>query len=125
MANKNKIVYGDRVFEGNKIKSGNLHIATSLLSSSLEANTLSVVIETEDRTITEFERNAPIVYFYDDVQTGVFYVKSIDRNALIHIRYLQQAQLGFYLKISIMEESTLERLHPNFLLPYAAQYHTR
>ena len=80
MANKNKIVYGDRVFEGNKIKSGNLHIATSLLSSSLEANTLSVVIETEDRTITEFERNAPIVYFYDDVQTGVFYVKSIDRN---------------------------------------------
>lgn len=80
MANKNKIVYGDRVFEGNKIKSGNLHIATSLLSSSLEANTLSVVIETEDRTITEFERNAPIVYFYDGVQTGVFYVKSIDRN---------------------------------------------
>lgn len=80
MANKNKIVYGDRVFEGNKIKSGNFHIATSLLSSSLEANTLSVVIETEDRTITEFERNAPIVYFYDDVQTGVFYVKSIDRN---------------------------------------------
>lgn len=80
MANKNKIVYGDRVFEGNKIKSGNLHLATSLLSSSLEANTLSVVIETEDRTITEFERNAPIVYFYDGVQTGVFYVKSIDRN---------------------------------------------
>lgn len=80
MANKNKIVYGDRVFEGNKIKSGNLHLATSLLSSSLEANTLSVVIETEDRTITEFERNAPIVYFYDGVQTGAFYVKSIDRN---------------------------------------------
>nr|DAZ31296.1 MAG TPA: hypothetical protein [Caudoviricetes sp.] len=80
MANKNKIVYGDRVFEGNKIKSGNLHLATSLLSSSLEANTLSVVIETEDRTITEFERSAPIVYFYDGVQTGVFYVKSIDRN---------------------------------------------
>ncbi|MFR1478766.1 MAG: hypothetical protein ACLSB9_25240 [Hydrogeniiclostridium mannosilyticum] len=124
MANKNKIVYGDRVFEGNKIKSGNLHLATSLLSSSLEANTLSVVIETEDRTITEFERNAPIVYFYDGVQTGVFYVKSIDWNGPNTYKISATSAIGLLSENQHMEESTLARLHPN-LLPYAAQYHTR
>ena len=79
MANKSKILYDGRVFSGLDIKGGKMHIATSLLSSSLEANTFSPVIKSDDRTLVEFKRNTPMIYFYNDRQKGVFYVQDIQR----------------------------------------------
>ena len=79
MANKSKILYDGRVFSGLDIKGGKMHIATSLLSSSLEANTFSPVIKSDDRTLVEFKRNTPMIYFYNDRQKGVFYVQDVQR----------------------------------------------
>lgn len=79
MASRNKIVYGKWTFEGRKIKSGNLYIASSLLSTSLEANTFSAVVESADKTLSNFERNTPLAYYYNDTPRGVFYVQDIDR----------------------------------------------
>lgn len=79
MASRNKIVYGKWTFEGRKIKSGNLYIASSLLSTSLEANTFSAVVESADKTLSNFERNTPLAYYYNDTPRGVFYVQDIER----------------------------------------------
>lgn len=79
MAGKNKIVYGDRIFEGNQIKGGKVHLAMSLPSSKLEANTFSPIIRSDDSTLTDFARNAPLDYFFNGKKLGTFYVQDIVR----------------------------------------------
>lgn len=94
MSSKNKIIYGDYVFLQKDFKSGNLHLATSLLSSALESNTFSAVVRSYDRSITDFMRNAPLTYFYNDQQVGVFYVQSIDRIAPEHYKISATSTIG-------------------------------
>lgn len=77
----NKIVYGGRVFTDHEIDSGSLHLATNLISAQLEANTFTAVVRSSDATLTSFERNAKLVFYVDDKQSGIFYVQSIDRVA--------------------------------------------
>lgn len=75
----NKIVYGSRVFTDHEIESGNVHIATNLISAQLEANTFTAVVRSGDATLTDFERNAKLIFYIDNKQSGIFYVQSIDR----------------------------------------------
>lgn len=77
--NRNKIVYGKWTFQGNDIKGGNMFIATSLLSSQLQANSFEATVKCEDPSILNFERNAKLNYYYDNVQRGIFYVQDIER----------------------------------------------
>ena len=76
-----KIVYGTRVFEQRDIKSGNCYLAVSLLSDSLEMNTLDFEVESYDTTLTTFTRNAPLTYYSDDEQVGIFFVQKVKRIA--------------------------------------------
>lgn len=76
---RNQIVYGQWVFADAQIQNANIFLTTSLMSDSLEANTFTADVECEDRTIVNFERNAPLVYYHKGVQIGIFYVQDIVR----------------------------------------------
>ena len=76
---RNQIVYGQWVFADAQIQNANIFLTTSMISDSLEANTFTADVECEDRTIVNFERNAPLVYSHKGVQIGIFYVQDIVR----------------------------------------------
>lgn len=75
----NKIVYGGKTFTDETIQSVQMHHASSLLYSQLEANTITAVVKTSDETIQSFVRNTPMRYYHKDRQRMVAYVQSIDR----------------------------------------------
>ena len=79
MSERNKIVYGQWTFLDDDISSGNLYMAVSLMSDSLEANTFTATVECDDREIIDFQRNAPLTYYYKGAQKGIFYIQSITR----------------------------------------------
>ena len=75
----NEIRYGGRTFTQYDISSGNCYLVTSLLSESLEINTLEFEVRSTDDTLTSFIRNAPLTYLYNGEQVGIFYVQSVSR----------------------------------------------
>lgn len=75
----NKIMYSRWVFSDREIKSGSVHLAMSLLSSSLEANTITVNVICDDPSILKFQRDQKLSYLRDDALSGIFYVQSIKR----------------------------------------------
>lgn len=79
MIERNVIVYDQWTFRDDDIHSGNIYLATSLMSDTLEANTFSATVECIDREILDFERNAPLTYYHRGVRRGIYYVQSITR----------------------------------------------
>lgn len=77
--NMNQIVYGQWTFTDTQIHSASVYLSTSLMSDSLEANTFTADVDCTDRSIIDFERNAPLVYSHKGVQVGIFYVQDIVR----------------------------------------------
>ena len=80
MSERNKIVYQDWTFVDKDIQSGSVYLAMSLMSDQLEANTFTATVNCTDKTIIDFERNAPLTYYNNGQQKGIFYVQSITRN---------------------------------------------
>lgn len=76
---KNKIVYDGRTFEATDIKSGQIHLASSLPSMKLEPNTFTAVVKSEDKSLTEFTRNTPLYYYYRERLVCISYVQTVDR----------------------------------------------
>ena len=54
MANTTKIVYDGRTYTGTEIQNGNMRLATSLLSSSLESNTFNVTLKKPKQESDQF-----------------------------------------------------------------------
>lgn len=79
MSEKNKVVYGTRVFLEDDVKSGNLYRAVSPLPVQLEADTLTTVVKCEDPSILNTAENSKMLYFREERQAGVFYAQSIQR----------------------------------------------
>lgn len=59
-ADMNQLVYNGKTFYQKDIFSGNVHIAMSLRSSSLEVNTLSAEARDPDGVFIGFARNTPL-----------------------------------------------------------------
>ena len=78
---ENKITYGNRTFMHEDIVSGDCHLARDLLSASLEMNTLDFEVESNDTTLTNFVRNAPLTYYKDGQQVDIFYIQKVKRVA--------------------------------------------
>lgn len=76
---KNKIVYDGRTFTTSDIQSGSIHLAASLPSLRLEANTLTAVVKSDDTTLTDFTRNTPLYYYHGDRLVCITYVQNVDR----------------------------------------------
>ena len=73
------IVYESWTFPADKIREGNLYLATSLLSSSLEVNSFAPVVECGDPAILDFQRNAKLLYYAEPDRPMVFRVQNIKR----------------------------------------------
>lgn len=88
------IEYESWTFPASKIKSGNLHLAASLLSSSLEANSLMAEVEHDDPAILSFTRNSKLTYYAKPERGMVFRVQSIERTAPKLYRISATSTLG-------------------------------
>lgn len=74
-----EIIYKDHTFRNRDLVEGNVHMAASLASSALEANTMTFTVRSEDKSMAVFRRNDPLVYNRNGVQIGRFYLQSVDR----------------------------------------------
>lgn len=74
-----KIVYERWTFPPDRIEAGDLHLASSLLSSSLEVNSLLVRVVCGDPAILDFQRNAKLLYYAQPDRPMIFRVQSIER----------------------------------------------
>lgn len=90
----NRIIYDDREFAGQDIKSGNCYLEISLLSDVLSVNTIEFEIESDDTGLVDFQRNTPLTYYHDDEQIGIFYVKSISRVGPTTYRFSGTSAMG-------------------------------
>lgn len=91
----NKIVYGETVFQNQDIKSGICYMETSLLSETLGMNTIEFVVESEDTSLTSFVRNTQMVYFHNDQQIGIFYLRSVSRIGPTYYKFYGVSAIGF------------------------------
>ena len=98
MIERNKIVYNNWTFVDKDIKSGNLYLAMSLMSDSLEANTFSATVECSDKDILNFERNAPLTYYSNGEKKGIFYVQSITRIGPVYYTIYATSAIGFLIE---------------------------
>ena len=78
-ADMNQLVYNGKTFYQKDIFSGNVHIAMSLRSSSLEVNTLSAEVRDPDGVFIGFARNTPLKWIYNGAQRGIFYLQEVER----------------------------------------------
>ena len=93
---RNKIVYDGRVFTTKEIKSGSvkIHMATSLLSNSLEANTFTADVKCSDPSITNFVRNTPMIYYHRDMQRFIVHIQSVSRVGAKRYRLYGTSAIG-------------------------------
>lgn len=88
----NKIIYKGITYD--KLRSGNCYLVTSLPFSELESNTLTVVIESNNVNLLDFNRGEPLIYYYRDKQIGVFYVQDIQRIASNQFKLYATSAIG-------------------------------
>lgn len=68
----NTITYLDRTFDAHDVISGNAYYARPLNSASLEIDTFSFDVQSDDTSLTEFIRNTPLTFYHDGNQMGIF-----------------------------------------------------
>lgn len=75
----NKIVYAGRTFTDDKITAGQCYLSQSLLSSSLEIDTFDFSVSSDDPTLVDYQQDAPLQYYRDDVFIGTYFVQQVNR----------------------------------------------
>lgn len=75
----NKIQFDKWTFTDDQIIQGGCYLSRSLLSSSLEINTLDADVYNTDHSIKNFVVNTPVAYLKDDKRVASFYLQDIER----------------------------------------------
>ncbi|WP_346704024.1 hypothetical protein [uncultured Agathobaculum sp.] len=75
----NKIQFDKWTFTDDQIIQGECYLSRSLLSSSLEINTLDADVYNTDHSIKNFVVDTPVAYLKDDKRVASFYVQDIER----------------------------------------------
>lgn len=75
----NRIDYLDYTFENVKIASATLSLEEALDMRSLGTDTLEATVKCLDENIVNFAQNAPLTYYHNGSQAGVFYVQGVTR----------------------------------------------
>ena len=75
----NKIQFDKWTFTDDRIIDGGCYLSRSLLSSSLEINTLDVDVYNTDHSIKNFVVDTPVAYLKDDKRVASFYLQDIER----------------------------------------------
>lgn len=95
---RNKITYGGRTFNTADIESVNLRLAVSLLSRQLEANTITAIVRSKDKTIARFARNTPMWYYYRDRPWFLAYLQSVEREGPEKYRLYGTSAIGLLME---------------------------
>lgn len=74
---RNKLQFRGTTYD--RLSAGSVHLARSPLPETLEANTLSVTVETESRIFLDFVLDEPVVYVFRSRQMGIFYLQSVQQ----------------------------------------------
>lgn len=90
----NRIVYGERIFQHEDIESGNLYLARALLCDVLEIDSFEFDVLSDDTSLTQFIRNAPLTYFFNSVQMGTYYVQKVERVSANKYRFTCTSTVG-------------------------------
>lgn len=90
---RNKIKYRNTIYD--RLSSGGVHLAMSFLPDALEANTLSVAVETENKEILDFLLDDPVTYYYRKNKSVFFTYSQSSRSQKINMSYTQQAPSDF------------------------------
>lgn len=131
MTDRNKIVYGQWTFTDGQIHEGSVYLSMSLISDSLEANTFEATVECPDKSILDFERNAPLAYFNRGRQIGIFYVQSITRNGPTNYTISATSAIGMLIEGlhygGIYTGQTVEEVLPSICgtVPYVVKTNLR
>lgn len=75
----NKIQFDKWTFTDDQIIQGECYLSRSLLSSSLEINTLDADVYNTDHSIKNFVVDTPVAYLKDDKRVASFYLQDIER----------------------------------------------
>lgn len=75
----NKIQFDKWTFTDDQIIQGECYLSRSLLSSSLEINTLDADVYNTDHSIKNFVVGTPVAYIKDDKRVASFYLQDIER----------------------------------------------
>lgn len=75
----NKIQFDKWTFTDDQIIQGGCYLSRSLLSSSLEINTLDVDVYNTDHSIKNFVVDTPVAYLKDDKRVASFYLQDVER----------------------------------------------
>ena len=124
----NRIEYLNYVFEGQDITNGSTHFARSLKSSSLEIDTFSFEVRSDNTTLTQFVRNTPLTYYHDRNQIGIFYVQKISRISKSAYRFECTSTVGLldesYHNGGIYTGQTVKEVVESICAPYPAMVKT-
>ena len=124
----NRIEYLNYVFEGQDITNGSTHFARSLKSSSLEIDTFSFEVRSDNTTLTQFVRNTPLTYYHDGNQIGIFYVQKISRISKSAYRFECTSTVGLldesYHNGGIYTGQTVKEVVESICAPYPAMVKT-
>ena len=75
----NKIQFDKWTFTDDQIIQGECYLSRSLLSSSLEINTLDADVYNTDHSIKNFVVDTPVAYIKDDKRVASFYLQDVER----------------------------------------------
>lgn len=131
MSERNQIVYEKWTFSDEDIHAGNMYLAMALMSDALEANTFSATVECTDSSIIDFQRNAPLTYYYKGRQRGIFYVQSVTREGPTTYTISATSAIGLLIEGlhygGIYTGQTVEQVIPSICgtVPYAIKTNLR
>lgn len=78
---KNTVICNGRTFTDDDIVQGECYISRSLLSSSLEVETLEFTVYSSDPTLVDFEVDSPVAYLHNGVRIKTFFLQSVSRKS--------------------------------------------
>lgn len=78
---KNTVICNGRTFTDDDIVRGECYISRSLLSSSLEVETLEFTVYSSDLTLVDFEVDSPVAYLHNGVRIKTFFLQSVSRKS--------------------------------------------
>lgn len=96
----NQITYRGWTFSGAQIREGNPYDEVSLPSSALGSSTITVTVKCTDPSITNFQRNEPLIYTRDGRRPARYFVQSIQRVRPDHYKISASSMVGLLERMS-------------------------
>lgn len=91
---RHTIEYGVHHFDDDTISGGNCNLVISPIANSLEVNTFSAVVISEQNLEEDFQRNTKLTYSFNGSIFGVFYIQKIKQQTSIEYKITATSIIG-------------------------------